>query len=133
MEEKNVINVEVKEETKGIKGFIQKQRDKKDAEIELLASMDRDKRHEYLKRRRKRKIKKALGVGAVVAAAVAAGRLSAGSKTYEIETNGESEDTNVLPGEVEANSDYDQIKLYENDDAEDFSVNEIADIPIPEE
>lgn len=66
--------------------FLDKRQERKDVEIELLASMDRETRHTYVKKKRRRRIKKvALGV-AIVTVAYILGRTKSskgGSDTVE--------------------------------------------------
>jgi len=68
-----------------IKKLIDKHQDKRDTEIEFLASMDREARHTYIKKKRIRRAKKIAIGTAIVLAAYLLGRAK----------NGDFEDTSV--------------------------------------
>lgn len=72
------------------------QREKKDVEIELLASMDREKRHEYIHKKRTRKIKRVAIGTAIIGLAYAAGRISA-SKFFKAPANHSDIMDNIPP------------------------------------
>jgi hypothetical protein len=72
------------------------QREKKDVEIELLASMDREKRHEYIHKKRARKIKRVAIGTAIIGLAYAAGRIST-SKFFKAPANHSNIMDNIPP------------------------------------